>query len=111
MSIFQLGAVLFGLSMLYLVSIQRKKARLSDMEVSFWYTTWGLFIVIALFPILLIDIANLFHFSRVFDLLVVVALMVLSVVVLVSYFAYKEQSGKFEDLVRKIAIHEKIKSD
>jgi hypothetical protein len=109
MSIFQILALLFALMMMYVVNIHRKKARLSLLEVSFWMSTWFVFIVIAIFPNLLTGIAGILNFSRVFDLLVVIAFMVVSWLVFRSYLIEKENTRKIDELVRKQAIlrHEK----
>jgi hypothetical protein len=104
MSIFQIVAVLFALFMMYVVSIHGKKKTLKVWEVSLWLTTWGSFIALALFPYLLLGIAGALHFSRVFDLLLIIALMILTVVVFSSYFTQKELKRKLEELVRRDAI-------
>ncbi len=104
MSIFQIVSVLFAIIMLYVVSVHRKKKSLSPVEASFWFSSWGLFIVIAVFPDLLSDISGFLSFTRVFDLLIVIALMVLSSVLFLSYFKQKELSKKLEDAVRRDAI-------
>jgi hypothetical protein len=108
MSIFQIAASLFALFMIYVVSIHKNKTKLSSLEVSFWYAMWVLFIVISLFPNLLLGIAQTLNFSRVFDLLLVLALMVLTSIVVLSYFVQKENQKKLEEFVRKQAIDEKI---
>ena len=106
MSIFQLLAILFAFFMMYVVSMHRRKARISFMEVSLWYTMWSIFIVIALFPNLLLGITQVLHFQRVFDLLLVLALMILTSLVVVNYFTQKENQRKLEGFVRKRAIDE-----
>lgn len=67
---------------------------------------WGLFVIIALFPNLLLGITQRLSFQRVFDLLVVLAFMVLSVLVVMGYFTQKENQKKLEEFVRKQAIDE-----
>lgn len=109
MSIFQIGATLFALFMMYVVSIHKKKTKLSVMEVGFWYSMWSVFIVIAIFPNLLLGISHTLHFQRVFDLLLVLALMILTAIVVLSYFTQKENQKKLEEFVRKQAINEKTK--
>lgn len=104
MSIFQVIAVLFALFMMYVVSIQSKKKTLTVLETNFWYSMWVSFMVIAVFPFLLQGIAGGLHFSRVFDLLVVLAFMVLTFVIITSYFAQKENSKKVSELVRQLAL-------
>ncbi len=104
MTIFQIAAVLFALLMLYVVSIHGRKKTLSLMEVSLWSSMWVLFIVMALFPNLLLGIAHTLTFSRVFDLLLVMALMILTLLIFMSYFAQKEATKRLEHLVRQLAI-------
>jgi hypothetical protein len=104
MSIFQIAAILFALFMLYVVTIHKRKAALSFTEVSFWYSTWIFFIIIAVFPNLLLGISGALKFARVFDLLVVVAFMILSVVLISSYLQQKELRTKLEQIIRKQAL-------
>lgn len=104
MSIFQLGAILFALLMFYVVNIHRRKLRLSKIELGSWYSVWGLFIVVAIFPDSVKGIAQNLNFARTFDLLVVVALMILTTITITSFFIQRETNNKIEDLVRKIAL-------
>ncbi len=104
MTIFQILAVLFAFFMMYVVSIHGKKRTLSVPEVSFWFSLWILFAVLSLFPSLLEGITTTLHFARVFDLLVVATLMLLSIVVFLNYFGQKEANRKLEKFVRLKAI-------
>lgn len=106
MSIFQIAATLFALFMIYVVTIHKNKSKLSRVEVTFWYAIWGLFVVIALFPNLLLGITQRLNFQRVFDLLVVLAFMILTILVVMGYFSQKESQKKLEEFVRKQAINE-----
>lgn len=109
MSIFQLLASIFALFMLYIVSIHKKRASLSPAEVVFWYLTWGGFIVIALFPNLLKGAVDVLNFSRVFDLLTVIGMMIITSLVITNYFQQKENARKLERFVRKEAINHAAK--
>lgn len=104
MSIFQIIATLFALFMLYVVNIHRRKLRLTYLEVGFWYSSWFLFIVIALFPGLLLGITQSLQFARVFDLLVVMALMGITILVITNFFIQRENARKLEEVVRAIAM-------
>jgi len=104
MTIFQIFAVLFALFMLYVVSIHFRKKTLDFMTASFWTCIWVVFMVIAVFPNLLLGITGVLKFSRVFDLLIVIAFMILSVMVFLSYFRLKELEHKLEKYVREEAI-------
>ena len=108
MSIFQLIASFFALFMLYIVNIHKKKNTLSTFEVAFWYLLWILFIIIALFPNLLLGIVHIFHFARVFDLLTVIAFMILTVIIISTYLTQKENSKKIEMYVRKAALNNSV---
>ncbi|MBT4652025.1 MAG: DUF2304 domain-containing protein [Candidatus Pacebacteria bacterium] len=104
MSIFQIIATFFALFMLYVTRIHKKQLNFSLSETFFWYSLWTLFIVIALFPDLLIGFTQLLHFSRVFDLLTVGALMVITVIVILNNFNQRRDSQRIEKFVREHAI-------
>lgn len=104
MSIFQFLAICFAIFMSYVVSIQAKKQILSQIEASFWFSVWGLFIIFAAFPELLLDLTDFLRFSRVFDLLVVLAFMVLTLMIFSSYFQQKSLTKKLERFIRADAI-------
>ena len=104
MSIFQLISVLFALLMLYIVRIHSRRNTLSLKETSAWSSIWVLFAILALFPQLLTGISETLNFSRVFDLLVVGAFMVLTFVTFSNYLSHKKLLEKFDRLVRDQAI-------
>jgi len=106
MTLFQFTAVLFAIFMAYVVRVHQQRSRLSRLEASFWYSLWFLFGVLAIFPDLLLGISDYFYFDRVFDLLVVGALMVLSFLVVRSYFKYREIQLQLEKLVQEQALLE-----
>jgi hypothetical protein len=108
MSIFQIIAVCFALFMALTVSIHRKKKTLSELESSFWYCVWAGFICIAFFPTILNGVTGWLHFSRVFDLLIVCAFMVLSVLTFKNYFTYKRMEQRLESVVREIALKKPV---
>ena len=105
MSIFQLIAIFFALLMLYITRVHTLRQRFSVTETSFWYSLWLVFMVAAIFPDLLRGISNLLHFSRVFDLLLVGALMVLTVIVVLNYFQQRANARKWEEFIRQRAIN------
>lgn len=104
MSIFQIISTLFALFMLYVVTIHGRRAMLSAVEFTMWYSLWILFILLALFPNLLQGITGALNFARVFDLLIVGAFMILAVVVFLSYFTQKKNTRKLEEFIRSQAI-------
>ncbi|OGJ15975.1 MAG: hypothetical protein A2632_01340 [Candidatus Pacebacteria bacterium RIFCSPHIGHO2_01_FULL_46_16] len=106
MSLFQSIALLFALFMLYVVNIHRRKLALSRVEQLSWYSLWISFVVVSLFPTLLLGITDLINFSRVFDLLVVASLMLLTILVVTNYFLQKENKRKLEQVIRELSIQE-----
>lgn len=104
MSIFQIIAVFFALFMLYVTRAHTLRQRFSVTETLFWYSLWSVFIFAALFPDLLKGITELLHFSRVFDLLLVGALMVLTVIVVLNYFQQRANARRWEEFIRQRAI-------
>jgi len=106
MSLFQVIATLFALFMLYVVNIHRRKLQLNSAEQLFWYALWIAFIVIAIFPNLLLGVARLVRFERVFDLLVVGSSMVITTLVVTNYFLQRENNRKLEEVIRTFALKE-----
>lgn len=104
MTIFQVISALFALFMMYVVTIHGKKRNLNQTEVWAWNSVWIGFVIIALFPNLLLGVTGLLNFARVFDLLIVIAFMILSVVVFMSYFTVKSLQKKLEEAIRREAI-------
>lgn len=111
MSFFQISAILFALFMMYVIGIHRRKSVLSKIEVSFWYSLWGVFVVIAIFPHWLLGLAGILNFARVFDLLTVMAFMILSLLVFSTYLSQKDTKSKIEKLIRELAHQERLKND
>ena len=104
MTIFQIISAFFALFMMYVVTIHGKKKNLNQVEVWAWSSVWIVFTIVALFPNLLLGITGLLNFSRVFDLLIVIAFMILSVVVFMSYFKVRSLEKKIEEIIRSEAI-------
>ncbi len=104
MSIFQIAASLFALFMMYTVQLHFKRKTLSQTEAFGWHSIWFFFIIVALFPALLYGISNTLHFTRVFDLLLVLGLMILTAVTFTTYFSQKKIEQRIEVLVRSISL-------
>lgn len=110
MSAFQILSVLFALFMLYTVQIHANKNTITKSEKYLWFSLWIFFIILAVFPGLLTGLSNELRFSRVFDLLIVVAFMIVSVVTFNNYFSEKKLRQKLENIIRKDAIETTKKS-
>lgn len=108
MTLFQILAALFGLWMIYEIVVRSKKKVFTTVELGFWVSVWSLFVIIALFPGLLLGIAHTLKFSRVFDLVVVGVFMVLTITIILSYYAQKETKQRLDKLVEDLAIKESL---
>ena len=104
MSIFQLIAILFALFMMYVIRVKNRKYNLSGLESIGWYVVWIMFVVLAIFPGLLLGVVHTLNFGRVFDLLVVGAFMLLTTLLVFVYFKIKELDQKLERFTREDAI-------
>ena len=103
MGIFQIISLFFALFMAYVVRIHYYRSILSLLEASAWYSLWFLFAVLAVFPDLLQGISDYLHFDRVFDFLIVGAFMVISVLVVRTYFKYREIKITLEKIIEEQA--------
>ena len=111
MTTFQVIALLFAIFMMYWVFSTYKRKGIRKTETVLWMGIWVGFAVVAVFPNLLMGIAGALKFARVFDLLVVIAFMVLSAMVFYMYLRMKKNEKKLEDLVREMAIEKKVRND
>lgn len=104
MTIFQLISLLFALFMTYVIRVHHRRSLLPTWEAFTWYSLWILFAIFAVFPDLLQGISDYLYFDRVFDLLIVGAFMVLSALVVRTYFKYREIKIILEKIVEKQAL-------
>lgn len=109
MSLFQMLAAFFGLWMMYALSVHFRKKLFGKLEYALWISLWSLFIVIALFPNLLLGISTHLNFIRVFDLLIVGSFIILTILIFVSYFQQKELKLKINKLVTELATRDGLK--
>ena len=111
MTIFQILALLFAIFMVYWVFSSYKRQNLKRTEMLIWIMVWIGFIVLAIFPNLLLGIVGVLDFARVFDLLVVIAFMATSTMVFYLYLRVKKNEKKLEDLVRELAFKKVDRSE
>lgn len=104
MSIFQLIAVLFAVFMMYVIRVKNARYKITYVESIGWYSIWIVFAFLSIFPEILTGFVHVLKFERVFDLLIVVAFMILTMLVFFSHFKVKELDDKLEKIVRKEAL-------
>jgi hypothetical protein len=102
-------SVIFGLFMIYVVRIHRRKENISAFEYGVWLAIWTIFIFLAIFPETVQGLTQRLSIARVFDLLVVVALMIVVFLTFQNRLSYKKLEKKLESLVRRNALTQKDK--
>lgn len=101
MNLLQVFLTFFGLFMLYVVRIHRSKKHIGLTEYYIWILVWVVFIIMTFIPGRLQGLAQYFAVSRLFDLLIIAAFMILSLVSFYNYFTLKKFESKFEALIRE----------
>ena len=103
----QIVAILFAFSMLYFAVLHYRRGEINGIEVYSWIFIWTFTILIVIFPEILKTVANTFLVSRVFDLMVVGAFILVISMVTSSYIRTKRIERKLEEFVRKEAYRNK----
>lgn len=100
----QIIGVLFALMMVYFAILHFKKGHLNAIEIASWIIIWVLVIFIVLFPEIVRIYAASFAISRVLDLLIAGAFIVVFVMVTGAYIRVNQLEKRIDDLVRKLAL-------
>lgn len=109
MMLLQTISVIFGLFMIYVVRIHRRKGHVSAFEYGIWVAIWVTFVFLAIIPQTVQGLTERLSIARVFDLLVIIALMILVYLTFQNRIAYKKLEKKLESIVRKDAIDKAAK--
>ena len=99
----QITGFIFALLMIYLALLHYKKGNLNGFEIVMWMIVWVTVMLAIGFPEILRTYAQTFAVSRLFDLMVVGAFIVVISLVSASYIRTKRTEKRVEDLVRKQA--------
>jgi len=103
----QIIAILFSLSMIYFAVLNYKRREINRIELMGWMIVWIGTIIVVVFPELLRTFAKTFLITRVFDIMVVGAFMLVISMVANAYIRTKRIEKKLEDLVRKLSLNKK----
>ena len=103
----QIIAILFSLSMIYFAVLNYKRREINRIELMGWMIVWIGTIIVVVFPELLRTFAKTFLITRVFDIMVVGAFMLVISMVANAYIRTKRIEKKLEDLVRKLSLKKK----
>ncbi len=100
----QITGFTFALLMIYMSIVHYKKGNLTGMEIASWLIIWILVIFAVIFPEVLRTYAQTLAVSRLFDLLVVGAFILVIFMVSSVYIKTKSIEEKVEKMVRDQAI-------
>jgi len=105
----QLLGGLFGLFMLYLTYIRRKRKEFTVKEYAFWGVFWIVFVLISIFPNWLDPVVVSLSLYRTMDLFVILGFMFLIGALFYTYSIVRRVQKKLEDVVRNVALGRKKK--
>ena len=105
----QITAIVFALIMIYFALVNYKKGDINGLEISVWIIIWSLTIFIVASPEILRTYARAFSVSRVLDILIAGGFILVISMVSSAYIRAKKLEKKFEDLIRKLALKDKMK--
>lgn len=100
----QILLILFAFFMVYVVRIHFQKKNIGSAEYYFWLLIWLAFMLLVIRPSTISGIAQTLRVSRVFDLLLLVALMFLTLLTFFNRIQLHQMQRKLERFVREKAI-------
>ena len=104
----QIFAVLFGIFMLYITFLYRKRKEFTAKEGIFWLILWLGFIIISAMPTILdFLIKDILSMDRRLDFFFVVTLIFLLGIVFHIYAIVRSNQRRIEQVVRKVALQKK----
>lgn len=101
-------SIFFGIFMLYVARIHRKKGLVRPAEGTFWTVVWAVFVLAAFFPDSVRGVVQSLQIARVFDFFVIIAFMVLYYVAYQTRVLVLKFDRKLEQVIRREAIREPI---
>lgn len=104
----QILAVLFGLFMIYLTFLHKKRKEFTIKEAVVWVSFWVGFMYVALFPGSLdFLVKKTLGLQRPLDFFIIIGFMFMIFICFYIYGLVRHMQRKQEDLVRKIALEKK----
>lgn len=100
----QIISIIFIFFMLYVVQIHFRKRELSRLETIFWYLTFASLAIIVVNPDTAQFLINTFAVSRLLDLIMIVAFMVIFYMLIDTRIQLHKFRSKLEEKVRAEAI-------
>lgn len=104
----QLLGILFGLFMIYLTFLHRKRKDYTVKEAFVWTVLWIGFMYVALFPNSLdFLVKRTLGLQRPLDFFIIVGFMFMVFISFYTYSIVRNNQRKLEEIVRKIAFEKK----
>jgi len=102
----QLLGLALGLAAIHLTYIYYRRAQFTKRELVFWLLLWLGFIFIALFPKSVSPLTGYLGLTRIMDLIMIAAFVILFALVFHNYIINRQQQKKLEKLVRELALRD-----
>jgi len=100
----QIIALVFALFMMYMIFVYYKKGDITRWENIFWQVIWLGFIFLTLFPHSFDFILGTFTITRVLDLAMLLAFMILTILGMINYISQKKLRKQIEKIVKELAL-------
>ena len=102
----QIVAIIFALWMIYFSFLHLKRGEFKKIEFLLWQFLWLGLIVVVIFPNSVKFLLTTFKITRTFDLIVIVAIVILFGITFRNYVIIKRMEKRIEDFVRKESLSE-----
>ena len=103
----QILGILFGLFMLYMTFLHRKRNEFTLKEFLAWAVAWIVFMVLTLFPKIIDSVVFRVGFARTLDAYIILGFLFLIGMMFYTYSIVRINQNRIEEIVRKIAIEKK----
>lgn len=104
MSAIQVAVIVFGVAMAFTTYRSYRRRDLLAPEAALWLAIWLGLIIVASFPDLLRKFVGPFQVARLLDLVIIVAILVLSLIVFSLNTRVRHNERKLVELVRRLAL-------
>lgn len=102
----QIIAIIFALIMVYFAYLHFRRGDLNKIEMTLWFLVWAFTVVVVFFPDILRAFSKTYLSTRLFDLMVVGAIILIMTMVSVVYIKVRTMDKRLEEYVRKEALME-----
>jgi hypothetical protein len=104
----QVILIIFALVMIYFAYLHYRKGNLNILEMRVWFLAWLFTLIVVSFPDILRTYSKTYLDTRLFDVMVVGAFLLVLTMVSIVYIKVRSMDKKLEEYVRKEAL-KKIK--